>query len=49
MSNNDEKKTNIYVYKLPYTERKEFCDIIDLNDKWEELGKYMLLMYYYKN
>ncbi|XP_025191392.1 serine/threonine-protein kinase pelle isoform X2 [Melanaphis sacchari] len=31
-----------YIYELPYTERKELCNIIDMNDKWEELGgKYM--------
>lgn len=36
----DSKKTHIYVYEMPYCERKEFCNIIDLNDKWEELGKY---------
>lgn len=39
MSERNIKKSNIYVYELPYTERKEFCNIIDLNDKWEELGK----------
>lgn len=37
------KKTFIYIYDLPYTERKEFCNIIDMNDKWEELGKYVYL------
>lgn len=37
MSNlNLNKKT--YIYELPYTERKEICNIIDMNDKWEELG-----------
>ncbi|XP_022180102.1 serine/threonine-protein kinase pelle-like isoform X2 [Myzus persicae] len=37
MSNlNLNKKT--YIYELPYAERKEFCNIIDMNDKWEELG-----------
>lgn len=41
MSNISLKKTCIYVYELPYTERKELCDIIDMNEKWEELGKYM--------
>lgn len=41
MSSNSLKKTCIYVYELPYTERKELCDIIDMNEKWEELGKYI--------
>lgn len=35
------KKPIIYVYELPYCERKEFCDLIDMNEKWEELGKYL--------
>lgn len=43
MSDRNLKKSNIYVYELPYTERKEFCNIIDLNDKWEELGKYFCI------
>lgn len=34
---------NIFIYELPYTERKEFCNIIDINDKWEELGNYINL------
>jgi len=42
MGNIDLKITHIYVYELPYTERKEFCNIIDINDKWEELGKYIV-------
>lgn len=33
------KKPITYVYELPYSERKNFCDIIDMNEKWEELGK----------
>jgi len=41
MSNVNLKKTHIYVYELPYSERKELCDIIDMNDQWEELGKYI--------
>jgi len=42
MGNVDLKVTHVYVYELPYTERKEFCNIIDINDKWEELGKYVV-------
>lgn len=42
MSNTNTKKTFVYVYDLPYTERKELCDIIDMNDKWEELGKCLI-------
>lgn len=46
MENRDLKKTHIYVYELPYSERKEFCNIIDLNDKWEDLGKYYNMYLY---
>lgn len=28
----------MYIYNLPYHERKELCKILDQNDKWEELG-----------
>lgn len=28
----------MYVYNLPYQERKELCKILDQNNKWEELG-----------
>lgn len=35
------KKTCTYIYELPYSERKELCNIIDINGKWEELGKYI--------
>ncbi|XP_029346631.1 serine/threonine-protein kinase pelle isoform X2 [Acyrthosiphon pisum] len=31
-----------YIYELPYAERKEFCSIMDMNDKWEELGGYYM-------
>jgi len=31
-----------YIYELPYAERKEFCNIMDMNDKWEELGNELL-------
>ncbi|CAI6360567.1 unnamed protein product [Macrosiphum euphorbiae] len=31
-----------YIYELPYAERKEFCNIMDMNDKWEELGGYYM-------
>ncbi|XP_060876745.1 serine/threonine-protein kinase pelle-like [Metopolophium dirhodum] len=37
MSNSNLNKIT-YIYELPYTERKEFCNIMDINDKWEELG-----------
>lgn len=46
MSNINLKKTLTYVYELPYSERKELCDIIDMNYKWEELGKYIDNNYY---
>lgn len=39
MKNVNTKKPITYVYELPYRERKKFCDIIDMNEKWEELGK----------
>lgn len=32
------KNDVMYIYKLPYHERKELCRILDQNDKWEELG-----------
>lgn len=38
------KMPNVFIYELPYTERKEFCNIIDINDKWEELGKYISIL-----
>ncbi|XP_050520161.1 serine/threonine-protein kinase pelle-like isoform X2 [Daktulosphaira vitifoliae] len=42
MSGFNGPKKNVYVYELPYAERKQFCSIIDMNDKWEDLGgKYM--------
>lgn len=28
----------MYIYHLPYEERKELCHILDQNNKWEELG-----------
>ncbi len=28
-----------YVYELPYEKRKMICDLLDINDKWKELGK----------
>ncbi|XP_057332944.1 pelle-like serine/threonine-protein kinase pik-1 [Microplitis mediator] len=31
-----------YIYNLPYNERVEFCNILNQNDKWEELaGRWM--------
>ena len=34
-----EKSKNIkYVYDLPYSERSEICNILNQNDKWEELA-----------
>ncbi|XP_050440658.1 serine/threonine-protein kinase pelle-like isoform X2 [Adelges cooleyi] len=42
MSKTNLKKINMFIYELPYAERKDFCSIIDMNDKWEDLGgKYM--------
>ncbi|XP_025423067.1 serine/threonine-protein kinase pelle-like isoform X2 [Sipha flava] len=38
MKNSNMKKPITYVYELPYRERKKFCDIMDMNEKWEELG-----------
>ncbi|CAH0551580.1 unnamed protein product [Brassicogethes aeneus] len=28
----------MYVYNMPYAERKQLCDVLDQNNKWEELG-----------
>lgn len=28
-----------YIYDLPYDRLKILCDMLDLNDKWKELGK----------
>ncbi|RZF45921.1 hypothetical protein LSTR_LSTR008298 [Laodelphax striatellus] len=28
----------MYIYDLPYLERKNLCDILDIHDKWKELG-----------
>lgn len=36
MASND--SYHMYIYKLPYCERKALCRLLDLNDKWEELG-----------
>ncbi|VVC27834.1 Protein kinase, ATP binding site,Protein kinase domain,Serine/threonine-protein kinase, active site,Death [Cinara cedri] len=42
MSSNTIKKSNVFIYELPYTERMEFCNIIDMNNEWKDLGgKYM--------
>jgi len=27
-----------YIYHLPFSERSEFCKIMNQNDKWEELA-----------
>jgi len=27
-----------YIYHLPFSERAEFCKIMNQNDKWEELA-----------
>lgn len=27
-----------YIYQLPFSERSEFCKIMNQNDKWEELA-----------
>lgn len=35
-SSND--KYHMFVYNLPYCERKSLCRLLDINDKWEELG-----------
>lgn len=29
---------NLFIYELPYVERKELCMILDENDKWLELA-----------
>jgi hypothetical protein len=29
-----------YIYDLPYRQRRELRDILDENDKWEDLGKF---------
>ncbi|MPC70520.1 hypothetical protein E2C01_064769 [Portunus trituberculatus] len=29
-----------YVYDLPYGVRKQLCSILDVNDAWEELGRW---------
>ena len=34
--------TKMYVYELPYTERKKLCSILDMGNQWEILGKLML-------
>lgn len=42
MSSRDLDKNNrppCYIYELPYREKKMVCNILDINDKWEELGK----------
>lgn len=39
MNNVNNKKPNVFIYELPYTERNQFCNIMDMNGKWRELGK----------
>lgn len=34
-----DRKNIKYVYQLPYSERMQLCRILDMNDKWEILGK----------
>lgn len=33
------KKPSMFIYELPYAERTQFCNIMDMNGKWRELGK----------
>ena len=42
MANNNSRNVK-YVYHLPYFERRELCRILDRMDKWEELGKILLI------
>lgn len=37
-----------YVYQLPYSERMQLCRILDMNDKWEILGKFQIFRYFAK-
>ena len=34
-----------YVYELPFTERKQLCNILDMNKQWEILGKIILKLF----
>lgn len=43
MTNIKLNKTCTYIYEMPYSEREELCNIIDINDKWKELGKYVYI------